>query len=141
MRTVTEEFKSISVKYYQFGAKLKIPTYALDGIRNEMSIHDLLHDVVLEFLTSHREKYKPTWRTIVDAVFDINPALAKEIADKHTGGFMYVVMQWNPSKMDTRIGTTLFLSSVVYVGVLAFGDSVLIPPLTLTVIIVVMQSR
>ena len=115
MRTVTEKFKNISAKYYQFGANLKLPIFELDGIRSEMSIHDLLHDVVLEFLTSRREKYKPTWRTIVDAVFDINPALAKEIADKHKGWFMYVVMQWNPSKMDTRIGTTLlFLSSVVW---------------------------
>ena len=98
VRTVTEKFKSISARYYQFGANLKVPTFELDGIRSEMSIHDLLRDVVLEFLTSCREKYKPTWRTIVDAVFDINPALAREIADKHKGGFMYyVVMQWNLS--------------------------------------------
>ena len=48
-----------------------------------------MQGVILEFLRSPREKYKPTWRTIVDAVFDIHPALAKEIAEQHPlGGFI-----------------------------------------------------
>ena len=44
--------------------------------------------MVREFLQNAREKFKPTWRTIVDAAFDINPALAKEIAEKHPGRFV-----------------------------------------------------
>ena len=85
LRAVTDKFNSISAKYYQFGSNLKISPGVLDGIRNEISVHDLLQEVVREFLQNPREKFKPTWRTIVDAVFDINPALAKEIAEKHLG--------------------------------------------------------
>ena len=82
---VIARFNSISARYYQFGSNLKISPGVLDGIRNEISVHDLLQEVVREFLQNPREKFKPTWRTIVDAVFDINPALAKEIAEKHLG--------------------------------------------------------
>ena len=92
LNAVTDQFNSISSKYYQFGTNLNISPGELDGIRNEISIHDLLQEVVLEFLRSPREKFKPTWRTIVDAVFDINPALAKEIAEKHPGKF--IILLW-----------------------------------------------
>ena len=88
-KTVTEKFEDISSRYYQFGTYLKIKPGKLDGIKNETSIHDLMQGVILEFLRSRREKYKPTWRTIVDAVFDIHPALAQEIAKQHLGGFMH----------------------------------------------------
>ena len=91
-RAVTDKFKDLSARYYQFGTNLNISPGELDGIRNEISIHDLLQEVVLEFLRSPREKYKPTWRTIVDAVFDINPALAKEIAEHHPGRFMLLCL-------------------------------------------------
>ena len=87
-KVITENFISISAKYYQFGRHLKISPGELDGIRNEISVHDLLHDVVLEFLRSPRDKFKPTWKTVVSAAFDINPALAKEIAKEHPGRFM-----------------------------------------------------
>ena len=106
-KTVTEKFEDISARYYQFGTYLKIKPGKLDGIKNETSIHDLMQGVILEFLRSRREKYKPTWRTIVDAVFDIHPALAQEIAKQHLGGFMhtytrilYMYIQWNSSKRD-----------------------------------------
>ena len=85
---MTDRLNGISARYYQFGTNLNISPGELDGIRNEISIHDLLQQVVLEFLRSPREEFKPTWRTIVDAVFDINPALAKEIAEQHPGRFM-----------------------------------------------------
>ena len=87
-RAVTDKFKGISARYYQFGIDLNISPGELDGIRNETSIHDLLQEVVHEFLRSPQEKYKPTWRTIVDAVFDINPALAEEITKQYPGRYL-----------------------------------------------------
>ena len=104
VRAVTERFNGIAAKYYQFGSNLKILPGELDGIRNEVSIHDLLHDVVHEFLTSSRENFKPTWRTIVGAVFDINRALAEEIAKEHTGRFVVIQSQKQRWKFHTKIG-------------------------------------
>ena len=85
---VTDNFNSISARYKQFVISLKISPGKLQEIGNEISVHDLLQDVVLEFLRSPRPGYKRTWRTIVSAAFDINPALAKDIAEKHPGRLM-----------------------------------------------------
>ena len=85
---VTDKFNNISARYKQFGAALKISPGKLEEIGNEISVRDLLQDVVLEFLRSPRPDYKQTWRTIVSAAFDINPALAKEIAKEHPGRLM-----------------------------------------------------
>ena len=104
-KTVIEKFEDISSSYYQFGTYLKIKPGKLDGIKNETSIHDLMQGVILEFLRSPREKYKPTWRTIVNAVFDIHPALAQEIAEQHLGGFMHT--HTHTHNMYTYSGTPL----------------------------------
>ena len=90
---VRDKFNSISARYKQFGIALKISPGKLEEIGNEISIRDLLQDVVLEFLQrSPRPDYKKTWRTIVSAAFDINPALAKEIAKKYPGRLMLLCL-------------------------------------------------
>ena len=81
---VAEKFNGISARFYQFGTYLKIPASELDDIKNETSIRELLQEVVREFVTSDSSQ-ELAWRTIVNAVFDINPALARKIAEDHPG--------------------------------------------------------
>ena len=98
-RDVRRELVSIKANYYQLGAELGIPPGELDATRKEHS-HDVdqaFNEVILKWL---RQLYNvsrfgpPTWKRLIEAVISPaggnNYALAKEMALKHPGIYIYI---------------------------------------------------
>ena len=94
--SVYQAVSSLASEWRQFGLNLGLACSEMDAIQHNHpnDVKGCLMQSLYEWLRGkfESEKYNhPSWKHLIDTVSDINPALADDLASKHTGMFMYLV--------------------------------------------------
>lgn len=93
---IYRKLKHLKAHYFQLGIHLGLPVSQLESIavENVQDLNQALIQTILLWLRQEHNVVKdgyPTWKRLVQAVKEINPALARTIALNHdvvTGVFM-----------------------------------------------------